>query len=82
MLLECVEQETGPAPAWTVLWLHGLGADGREVHGEGVAGYGWTFTPVEVGDQACGPFWAELDALPGQPEWLEPAPAHHVLRLW
>ena len=30
MLLECVEQETGPAPAWTVLWLHGLGADGHD----------------------------------------------------
>ena len=30
MLLECVEQETGPAPAWTVLWLHGLGADGND----------------------------------------------------
>jgi len=30
MLLECVEQETGTAPAWTVLWLHGLGADGHD----------------------------------------------------
>jgi len=30
MLLECVEQETGPAPEWTVLWLHGLGADGHD----------------------------------------------------
>ena len=30
MRLECVEQETGPAPAWTVLWLHGLGADGHD----------------------------------------------------
>jgi phospholipase/carboxylesterase len=30
MLLECVEQETGAAPAWTVLWLHGLGADGHD----------------------------------------------------
>lgn len=30
MLLDCVEHETGPAPAWTVLWLHGLGADGHD----------------------------------------------------
>ena len=29
-LLQTVEQETGPAPAWTVLWLHGLGADGHD----------------------------------------------------
>jgi len=29
-LLETVEQETGPAPQWSVLWLHGLGADGHD----------------------------------------------------
>jgi len=29
-LLETVEQETGVAPAWSVLWLHGLGADGHD----------------------------------------------------
>lgn len=29
-LLETVEFETGPNPAWTVLWLHGLGADGHD----------------------------------------------------
>ncbi len=29
-LLHAVEQETGPAPGWTVLWLHGLGADGHD----------------------------------------------------
>ncbi len=29
-LLETVEQETGPNPAWTILWLHGLGADGHD----------------------------------------------------
>lgn len=29
-LLETIERETGPAPAWTVLWLHGLGADGND----------------------------------------------------
>lgn len=29
-LLECVEQETGAAPEWCVLWLHGLGADGND----------------------------------------------------
>jgi phospholipase/carboxylesterase len=29
-LLETVEHETGPAPEWTVLWLHGLGADGHD----------------------------------------------------
>ncbi len=28
--LEVLERETGPAPAWTVLWLHGLGADGND----------------------------------------------------
>lgn len=25
-----VEVETGPAPRWSVLWLHGLGADGHD----------------------------------------------------
>ena len=30
MLLECVERETGPDPSWTILWLHGLGADGND----------------------------------------------------
>jgi phospholipase/carboxylesterase len=29
-LLETVELETGPSPQWTVLWLHGLGADGHD----------------------------------------------------
>ncbi len=29
-LLETVEQETGASPQWTVLWLHGLGADGHD----------------------------------------------------
>ena len=29
-VLETVEQETGPSPQWTVLWLHGLGADGHD----------------------------------------------------
>lgn len=29
-LLETVEHETGPAPQWAVLWLHGLGADGND----------------------------------------------------
>ena len=29
-VLETVEKETGPAPAWSVIWLHGLGADGND----------------------------------------------------
>jgi phospholipase/carboxylesterase len=29
-LLETVEHETGPNPQWSVLWLHGLGADGHD----------------------------------------------------
>jgi phospholipase/carboxylesterase len=29
-LLETVERETGPSPAWSVVWLHGLGADGND----------------------------------------------------
>jgi phospholipase/carboxylesterase len=29
-LLQCVELETAPDPQWTVLWLHGLGADGND----------------------------------------------------
>ncbi len=29
-LLETVEHETAPNPQWTVLWLHGLGADGHD----------------------------------------------------
>lgn len=30
VLLETVEHETAPSPTWTVLWLHGLGADGHD----------------------------------------------------
>jgi len=30
MLLQTVEKETGASPEWTVLWLHGLGADGHD----------------------------------------------------
>jgi len=29
-LLETVERETGPSPTWSVIWLHGLGADGHD----------------------------------------------------
>jgi phospholipase/carboxylesterase len=29
-LLDCVALDTGADPAWTVLWLHGLGADGND----------------------------------------------------
>ncbi|WP_312348862.1 alpha/beta hydrolase [Stenotrophomonas acidaminiphila] len=29
-MLETVEQETGAVPAWSVIWLHGLGADGHD----------------------------------------------------
>ena len=29
-LLETVERETGQQPQWSVLWLHGLGADGND----------------------------------------------------
>lgn len=29
-LLETVEYETGPSPSWSVVWLHGLGADGHD----------------------------------------------------
>jgi len=29
-LLETVEQETGPTPGASVIWLHGLGADGND----------------------------------------------------
>src|SRR3546814_17285391 len=29
-MLETVEQQTGAAPQWCVLWLHGLGADGND----------------------------------------------------
>src|SRR5690606_11932247 len=25
-----IERETGPAPRWAILWLHGLGADGHD----------------------------------------------------
>jgi phospholipase/carboxylesterase len=28
--LETVEHETGPSPQWSVVWLHGLGADGND----------------------------------------------------
>jgi phospholipase/carboxylesterase len=29
-MLDAVQVETGPSPQWTVLWLHGLGADGHD----------------------------------------------------
>lgn len=29
-LLETVERETGPGPSWSIVWLHGLGADGHD----------------------------------------------------
>lgn len=29
-LLDCIETETGPAPRFSVVWLHGLGADGGD----------------------------------------------------
>jgi len=28
--LQTIESQTATAPAWTVLWLHGLGADGND----------------------------------------------------
>ncbi|WP_176988479.1 alpha/beta hydrolase [Stenotrophomonas sp. SAM-B] len=30
MMLDTVENETGADPQWSVLWLHGLGADGHD----------------------------------------------------
>ena len=30
MPLELIEVETGPTPSGTVIWLHGLGADGHD----------------------------------------------------
>ncbi|HEY4560372.1 MAG TPA: alpha/beta hydrolase [Lysobacter sp.] len=27
---ECIETETGASPRWSVVWLHGLGADGND----------------------------------------------------
>ena len=32
-LLDCVEHQTGDEPRWSVLWLHGLGADGHDFAG-------------------------------------------------
>ena len=29
-LLECIEHETGSAPTHSIIWLHGLGADGND----------------------------------------------------
>lgn len=29
-MLESVERQTRPKPAWSVIWLHGLGADGHD----------------------------------------------------
>lgn len=29
-VLDCVECSSGPDPQWSVLWLHGLGADGHD----------------------------------------------------
>ena len=30
MILPCAERETGPAPRYSIVWLHGLGADGHD----------------------------------------------------
>lgn len=32
-ILPAVEHETGPQPSWSVIWLHGLGADGHDFAG-------------------------------------------------
>jgi phospholipase/carboxylesterase len=29
-MLEVLERETAPHPAWSIIWLHGLGADGND----------------------------------------------------
>lgn len=29
-MLECIERSTGVEPQWSVIWLHGLGADGND----------------------------------------------------
>lgn len=29
-MLQTVEQETGTSPQWSIIWLHGLGADGHD----------------------------------------------------
>ncbi|MEO7478929.1 MAG: alpha/beta hydrolase [Lysobacteraceae bacterium] len=29
-LLETIERQTGPAPSWSIVWLHGLGADAND----------------------------------------------------
>ncbi|HEX5755854.1 MAG TPA: carboxylesterase [Arenimonas sp.] len=29
-MLDCIETTTGTRPAWSVIWLHGLGADGHD----------------------------------------------------
>lgn len=42
-LLECIERPTGPAPAWSVLVLHGLGDSGHGFAGieQGLVRPGW-----------------------------------------
>lgn len=78
-----VEYETAVAfRRWLESITFSASPDGREVHAVGSANFGWTFTPVEIGDNACSPFWAELDEAGFSPEWFEPAPAQHVLRLF
>jgi hypothetical protein len=67
-------------------WLSSItfwaSADGSEVHGMGSAYASWTFTPVEIVDNVLSSFWVQLDNAELDPEWGEPAPAHHVLKLW
>jgi phospholipase/carboxylesterase len=29
-LLDCIEKQTGPTPTWSIVFLHGLGADGND----------------------------------------------------
>ena len=29
-MLETIERQTGVNPQWSVIWLHGLGADGND----------------------------------------------------
>ena len=71
-LLECVELQTHPSPSATVIWLHGLGADGydfvpvvRELQGLGAPAARYVFPhaatmPVTINGGAVMRAWYDI----------------------
>ena len=67
--LETVSVETGPNPTFTIIWMHGLGADGHDfeplvpelLDGE-MPALRFVFPPYQVGSYADGTQTVEVPA--------------------